>query len=856
MRGRNRVLRIDVCDYQKRNLCGLYDNRTDVSGQATDVYIKYQRNGWKEVSFTIPSVCEGEHGPEKNYRLVFLIAEYRLKVVTDQGEDWYKITEEGVRHEAFSKNYTITAPHISQILKNRGTDLEFSDAYGNNVGTAEELATTVLENTGWKLGKVAAFYEDDGKTIKRRSLNGGPKSNAFAFMEQICELFEAKPIYNGDETIDILPMNPFSKLEPGKIPEAVYPGAAEDERYLEDAEVIELHYDREIKTLERHRNTNNIATRLYAYGAYGNAVDKYCSVQTALHDEYKYTVPADGGPEYLIIDSYDAKRYFTAEDAEPGDVLIWSMLDINSKRYVWNETKQTAYEVYTVPKTKTYTKLEGKTEQKVNYFPYLSDYTYYRNVGLLTDEMLQGVAAFQRNMPAYYQNVIDAQAEANALSEQLSQIGVPKSGYLKLDVESCEQRDDGSVITLKWSEEHPDGVIYRSDYLLSERNWFRWEVAQALKSNGDPVSSNASVLYILKDTNPIQWTVAYLKDIDGRQHTDVNGKVVKDGYDYQLSEGDKPKVLTLWSSVNIEPTDSVYLFGTNSMSGKLGSKFSQDEAAVTTLENQLQIATHKHPTLFVDSDEPLPDITFDSYGWCYQYDSHDYDTPGTLYFSWPARNDTSWKNVYVQDDAPAIENGAYFYNTRSRVLYHGEGGEWIKLESVEEKEVAQAFGIAFSTCRKRDQLYKGLYDNYYYKAESDLAPSNYAMPTAFGYYWLFTTDRTVKAGDQLRLDTVYRYIYQDENIEHIVTPHSYPITLLVQPEENELDGALFSEGSIYVNEPGKDGTDMTTDRFERSNYIAVWPNETYDYRLPAQSFIVLYDANRNYMGYYTADEES
>lgn len=856
MRCRNRIMRIDVCDYQENTLCNLYDNQTDVSGQAMEPHIRYQRNGWKEVAFAIPSVCETETGTEPNYRLEYLVAEYRLRVVTDDGEDWYKITSESVRHEAFSKKYNVTAPHRSYILKYRAMDLEFSDANGNNVGTAKELATTVLEGTGFKLGKVATFYEDDGITIKRRSLNGGPKSNAFAFIEQICQLFDAKPVYHGDCTVDILPMNPFSELEPGEIPEAVYPGAAEDERFMQDINVIELHYDRNVKNLERNINTDNIATRLYGYGAYGNAIDKYCSIQTATHDEFTFTIPDEGGPEYLITDG-DVKRYFTAETAEAGDILIWSMLDPNSRSYVWNETKREAYEVYSAPKTGEYTALEGEAESKTNYFPYLSDYSYYRQVKLLTDDMLQSVAAFQRDMPKHYETVIATQEEANTLSEQLSRIGVPKSGYLKLDVESCEQRDDGSVVTLRWSDEHPDGVIYRSDYMQTERNYFRWDVAQALKSNGDPVSSNASVLYIMKDTDPVQWTTAYLKDIDGRQHTDVDGKVIHDGYDYKLSEGEKPKVLTLWSSVNIEETDSVYLFCTDSLSGQLGSKLSQDEAAVETLESQLQIATHKHPVLFVNADEALPEITFDSYGWCYQYNSYDYDTPGILYFSWPARGDTKWMDIYMQDNEPAVVGGAYYYNTRSRVLYHGESGEWVKLETVEEKEVAQALGVAFATCRKRDQLYKGIYDNYYYIATNDnLNPGNYAIPTAFGYYWLFTTDQTVFRGSSLRLDTEYRYVYQDDNIEHIVTPHSYPISLLIQPPTNNLDDALFSDGSIYVNDASRNGTDMATDRFERSNYISVWPNETYNYTLPVGSLIVLYDANRNYLGYYQANEQS
>ena len=851
MQGRNRILRIDVCDYSNAIKCNIYDNNSDIPGQAADVFVKYQRNGWKELSFVLPSTCDGEAGPEENYRLAYMIADYRLRIVTDDGTDYFLLTDNSVNHEAFSKKVTVTAGHISQLLKTRAMDLEFSDSEGNNVGTAKQFLTTILEGTGWDVGDVAAFYEDDCKTIKIRSMNASTKTGAFRLIEQMAELFEAKPVYNGDYTVDILPMNPFSELEDGQIPDAVMPNAAQDERYLVDSNVIELHYDKEVKKLERNEKTENICTRLYGYGAYGDTVSKYCSLQTATHEEYIYTVPNTRRSEYQVTDSNGVKRYFTAFNINEGDTLVWSMLDPTSQSYVWNENLRIAYRVYKTSKYQAYTVLEcDEPEIVTNYFPYLSDYTYYDKVGLLSEESFQRVAEFQRNMAAYYKAAIDASTEASIVSEKLSTVGTPKSGYLKLDIESCEQRDDGTVLTIRWSDEYPDGIIYRSDYLQKEKNWFRWDVAQALKANGDPVSTNASIVYVLKkNTDPIQWDCAYLKDIDGREHEDVNGKVVKDGYDYQLSEGDKPKVITLWSSLNVEPGDSVYLFGTNSMNGKLGDRFSEDEAALETLENKtVRGGTVKNPTYFVDWNEPLPEINFDYYGWCYKYDSRDYDTAGMLYFSWPERGDEEWHNGYVQDALPEIDDGAYLYNTKTRTLWHCEG-EWVELDSVDEQEVAKGFGVAFMQCRHRDQLYKGLYENYYYEQNSVLPRGNYAMPSAFGYYWLFTTDQDVPKDNPIRLDTVYGQIYQDSNIEHIVTPHCYPYDTLVHPKEDDLADANWVEGSIYINEEGLSGSDMTSDRMYRTNFVPVWPNETYEYDLPDETFVVLYDANRNYLGY-------
>ena len=39
---------IDICDYEKSKVCPLYDNSADVIGQAFDVYVTTERNGWKE----------------------------------------------------------------------------------------------------------------------------------------------------------------------------------------------------------------------------------------------------------------------------------------------------------------------------------------------------------------------------------------------------------------------------------------------------------------------------------------------------------------------------------------------------------------------------------------------------------------------------------------------------------------------------------------------------------------------------------------------------------------------------------------------------------------------------------------
>lgn len=859
MRIRQRIFCVDIADYANKLVCSLYDNRSDVSGQAVDVFVESDRNGWKELNFNIPSVCVAENGQEENFRLKYIIADYRVRILTEKGEDWFILTEESVQHQAYSKNVHVVAKHISMLLKNKSLDLEFSDDEGNNVGTVDQFLDVILEGTDWKAGKVAKFYEEDGETIKIRSMNASVKTGALRLIQQVCELFEAKPVFNGDKTVDILPMNPFSKLEPGEIPEAVYPNAKEDERFLVDSNVVELHYDKSIKNFERKRNTENINTRLYGYGSYGDAVTKYCSIQIAKHDEYKFTIPEDypEETEFQIEDKDGVIRYFKASGLTSGQELNWNMLDKTSRGYIWNAKDRIAYKVYEDTKTHNAVVLTGEYDSFTNYFPFLSDYTYYESVGLLTDDMFQAVAAYQRDMAEFYKTAIEAQNEVSKTNEQLNNVGVPSSGFLKLDIEKCEyvSGGTGTVLTINW-DNYPDGVIYRSDYMKAEKDYFQWHVAQSLKENGDPVSGAASIVYVLKYGNGvIKWDCAYLRDIDGRTYTDAEENTYRDDYDYALSEGDKPKVITLWDNIEVGPNDAVYLFCRNAFSGKLGPKFAQDEAALQTLQNQTTYVTEKHPTFFVDYDEDTPAITFSGYGWYYRYKSDDYDTPGTLYFAWVERGDTEWKNVYIQDTVPEPSDGAYFLNTRTAVLWHGENGDWAKLDSVpDETNLAKEFGVVFMECRRRDMIYKGLYEEYTHTTDEDLPAGNYAFYSAFGYYWLFTTDLEVLSGQTLKLNTTEGYVYQDENVEHIVTADAYPYSTLIYPSVNDLENVSLFEGSIYVNDEHRNGTDLSTDRLYRTNYIPVWPNEDYAYNLPEGCFAVLYDNNRTYLGYVELNE--
>lgn len=128
-----RNLVLDIFDYSGHKMCTLYDSTYNLVGQATDVVITTERNGWKELSFTLPTMYENESNiQEYNYRMGFLKADYRIRakewVDKDESKDkidWFLISEPKVTHSAFSKDVAVKAGHISQLLKTKNLGLEF-----------------------------------------------------------------------------------------------------------------------------------------------------------------------------------------------------------------------------------------------------------------------------------------------------------------------------------------------------------------------------------------------------------------------------------------------------------------------------------------------------------------------------------------------------------------------------------------------------------------------------------------------------------------------------------------------------------------------------------------------------------
>lgn len=101
-----------------------------------------------------------------------------------------------------------------------------------------------LTNTGWTIGTCDTFYEQDGRTVKIRSLSSNGKKGSYQLISDICDLFNAYPVYHGDtKTVDIRALS-------NKLP------------------IRELYVGKNLDTLTVESNSDNIVTRLYVEGQY------------------------------------------------------------------------------------------------------------------------------------------------------------------------------------------------------------------------------------------------------------------------------------------------------------------------------------------------------------------------------------------------------------------------------------------------------------------------------------------------------------------------------------------------------------------------------------------------------------
>lgn len=245
----------------------------EMAGQAYDLSIHKERNGWKEISFRIP--CNV--GDDENYRLNYTQNEYLVRVIRDDEEpDWFIIDEPKEVRSSKSAYLDVVCGHVSRSLNRKNLYGYFDDE--NGVGTISELMTKALYGTGWSLGECDILYEADGVTEKIRSYKCDEKTGAYTMIQELCELFMAYPEFHGDSMlVDIR--------------------ARANTRGM-----IELVLGKNNKSIRRSKSSSDLVTKLYVEGNYED--DAYVGIDN---------VNPTGLPFILNFDYYKEVGMFTDE---------------------------------------------------------------------------------------------------------------------------------------------------------------------------------------------------------------------------------------------------------------------------------------------------------------------------------------------------------------------------------------------------------------------------------------------------------------------------------------------------------------------------------------------------------------
>lgn len=843
-----RKLYLDICDYSKKPLYPIFDSDIRIPGEASNIIVATERNGWRELSFVMPTVCHTENGDEDNAALQYLKSDYLIRLRDDYETDWFIISNPRIQHNGYLKQINVTAGHVSQLLKVKNLGLEFNDQEGGNVGTASELAETILEGTGWQLGYVYDFREKRTNEVKVRSLKASAKTGAFKLMSTMCDLFEAKPVYHGDtKTVDIIPINPFTSYEPGMLPDLSLANG-----------VIELHYGRNLKNVTRSMNSENIVTRLYAYGSFGNKTEGYCAIDECLHTEYRFTLDEglEQGHEYYFTvkddENVDITYSFVADNNAPaGTILVFSIMDPASMMYIWNETNQVAYPVtkrndsvnqYTLDERAG----EPESVEARNWFSFLMDFDYYRQTGMFSDEMIQYLAIYQRGAIDRYQETLDAANEFTERQTELARI-VGSIDLCKLSVTtvtSGADEDDGYVKLLLNTDSYPNGVIYRSDYDKNKKKQFKWRYATQLNGDGDPIDSSC-LMYIIKK-----------KDT-------VTGNALND-YKYirawlrRTDDEDDPSEITLWLSTDdlielnngfrtVVPSNYDFFLISTDTNGYLGSLESQDEAAKAS-DDTTTFITEEHPIIFTREEPEVIGIGgVNRFGWLwkYNYSINRDDTvdpePSQLYFCYQSDGDDEWKLVHYTNDISneTVSSGEYWYDWERGILSRYTNGVWVQLienkggtlvgnydsetgeiisgGTTDDQKIGSTFGAVHLRGMQRDRYWQGMPERLIYTVPENqtLLKGNYAISDGYSNYLVFSTKAPLSTGDTLTYNytaenpQISGYVVQrtqnvDMTIDNVKT---YPYDAVYTHPSNILKGLVLQAGTIDSNNNNIDDLD-------------------------------------------------
>lgn len=235
---------ISIHDYSRVKQCDIYDSDAKADGQAYNIILKEELKGWKELTFELP---------KESFRWDYIKNDCLVRLRVGENEDWFIVQVPKVSYNGKGNSYTVNCSHICAVLKTKNLYLTFDDETG--IGTIDYLIGRALQNTGWTIGECDTFYERDGETEKIRSQSSDGKKGSYQLVLDICDLFNAYPVYHGDtKRVDIRSLD-------NKFP------------------IAELAIGKNLSALNVEYRSDNIITRLYVEGDYGE--DGYIGIDDA-----------------------------------------------------------------------------------------------------------------------------------------------------------------------------------------------------------------------------------------------------------------------------------------------------------------------------------------------------------------------------------------------------------------------------------------------------------------------------------------------------------------------------------------------------------------------------------------------
>ena len=278
------VTSIGIYGYDRKRICDLYDSEGKIQGQAYNIDWEKNINGISTLTFTIPYYINNE----PNFRWEYLRSEYLIKMVRGSETEWFIASKPAKTKSNKEIVGSVKCNGFPAILKTKNIYMVFDDE--NGIGTVDYIIEQILTGTGWRLGHCDTLYEEDGVTEMVRSLSSDGKKGALSLIETTCNLFKCYPVFDSENMlVNIYSLNRHEQA-------------------------IEVEAGRNTETLSVTYNSEDIVTRLYVEGEYGD--DGYVGIDDVNPTGLSYILNFDYYKEIgLFTDAHEAALQTYLTDA-------------------------------------------------------------------------------------------------------------------------------------------------------------------------------------------------------------------------------------------------------------------------------------------------------------------------------------------------------------------------------------------------------------------------------------------------------------------------------------------------------------------------------------------------------------